>query len=169
MRGDPLAEPGPGPRRPAEDEPRGARLQHVHRLVRVPGLRAAVRGPAHAERGRVVVCRLLRVPDREDHGVHADDGEAVLLWRAHAVSMRTCPQTAQPSASLLVRLTIYTERNVVSLYSMTSSNPGSIDRLDAALIKLLAAEPRIGVLETSRRLGVARGTVQARLDRLRDR
>jgi len=58
---------------------------------------------------------------------------------------------------------------VVSLYSMTSSNPGSIDRLDAALIKLLAAEPRIGVLETSRRLGVARGTVQARLDRLRDR
>ena len=58
---------------------------------------------------------------------------------------------------------------MVSLYSMTSSNPGSIDRLDAALIKLLAAEPRIGVLETSRRLGVARGTVQARLDRLRDR
>ena len=57
---------------------------------------------------------------------------------------------------------------MVSLYSMTSSNPGSIDRLDAALIKLLAAEPRIGVLETSRRLGVARGTVQARLDRLRD-
>jgi DNA-binding Lrp family transcriptional regulator len=58
---------------------------------------------------------------------------------------------------------------VVSLYSMTSSNPGSIDRLDAALIELLAAEPRVGVLETSRRLGVARGTVQARLDRLHDR
>ena len=58
---------------------------------------------------------------------------------------------------------------MVSLYSMTSSNPGSIDRLDAALIELLAVEPRIGVLEASRRLGVARGTVQARLDRLRDR
>ena len=41
-----------------------------------------------------------------------------------------------------------------------------IDRLDAALIRLLSAEPRIGVLESSRRLGVARGTVQARLDRL---
>jgi DNA-binding Lrp family transcriptional regulator len=52
---------------------------------------------------------------------------------------------------------------------MTSSNPGSIDSLDAALIELLAAEPRVGVLEVSRRLGVARGTVQARLDRLRDR
>ncbi|MDT0546844.1 MULTISPECIES: Lrp/AsnC family transcriptional regulator [Streptomyces] len=41
-----------------------------------------------------------------------------------------------------------------------------IDRLDARLIALLAEEPRIGVLEASRRLGVARGTAQARLDRL---
>ncbi|MER6146370.1 Lrp/AsnC family transcriptional regulator [Streptomyces sparsogenes] len=41
-----------------------------------------------------------------------------------------------------------------------------IDRLDARLIELLAEEPRIGVLEASRRLGVARGTAQARLDRL---
>ncbi|MDJ0344377.1 Lrp/AsnC family transcriptional regulator [Streptomyces sp. H10-C2] len=42
-----------------------------------------------------------------------------------------------------------------------------IDVLDGQLIKLLADEPRIGMLEASRRLGVARGTVQARLDRLR--
>jgi len=42
-----------------------------------------------------------------------------------------------------------------------------IDPLDGRLIKLLAAEPRIGMLEASRRLGVARGTVQARLDRMR--
>ncbi|HLT11112.1 MAG TPA: Lrp/AsnC family transcriptional regulator [Micromonosporaceae bacterium] len=41
-----------------------------------------------------------------------------------------------------------------------------IDSLDARLIALLAAEPRLGVLECSRRLGVARGTVQARLDKL---
>lgn len=44
-----------------------------------------------------------------------------------------------------------------------------MDELDAALIDLLAETPRIGVLECSRRLGVARGTVQARLDRLHDR
>ena len=44
-----------------------------------------------------------------------------------------------------------------------------IDKLDARLIELLAAEPRVGVLEASRRLGVARGTVQARLDRLQAR
>ena len=41
-----------------------------------------------------------------------------------------------------------------------------MDDLDATLIDLFAAEPRIGVLEASRRLGVARGTVQARLDKL---
>jgi DNA-binding Lrp family transcriptional regulator len=42
----------------------------------------------------------------------------------------------------------------------------AIDQLDARLIRLLRGSPRIGVLEASRRLGVARGTVQARLDRL---
>jgi DNA-binding Lrp family transcriptional regulator len=46
---------------------------------------------------------------------------------------------------------------------------GAVDRLDARLIALLAAEPRIGVLECSRRLRVARGTVQARLDKLTGR
>ncbi|GAA2605031.1 Lrp/AsnC family transcriptional regulator [Dactylosporangium fulvum] len=47
--------------------------------------------------------------------------------------------------------------------------PSEIDSLDARLIALLKAEPRIGVLECSRRLRVARGTVQARLDRLAER
>jgi DNA-binding Lrp family transcriptional regulator len=42
----------------------------------------------------------------------------------------------------------------------------AIDALDSAILHLFAEEPRIGVLEASRRLGVARGTVQARLDRL---
>lgn len=42
----------------------------------------------------------------------------------------------------------------------------SIDALDSDLIALFTDEPRIGVFEASRRLGVARGTVQARLDRL---
>src|SRR4249919_4239850 len=58
---------------------------------------------------------------------------------------------------------------MVSLYSMTTISPGQVDRLDAALIELLAAEPRVGVLEASRRLHVARGTVQARLERLEER
>ena len=42
----------------------------------------------------------------------------------------------------------------------------AVDVLDVRLIELFAVEPRIGVLEASRRLGVARGTVQARLERL---
>jgi DNA-binding Lrp family transcriptional regulator len=41
-----------------------------------------------------------------------------------------------------------------------------LDALDARLVALLREEPRIGVLEMSRRLAVARGTVQARLDKL---
>ena len=44
-----------------------------------------------------------------------------------------------------------------------------IDALDARLISLWRDEPRVGVLEASRRLGVARGTVQARLDKLVER
>jgi DNA-binding Lrp family transcriptional regulator len=42
----------------------------------------------------------------------------------------------------------------------------TVDDLDARIMRLFADEPRVGVLEASRRLGVARGTVQARLDRL---
>ena len=49
---------------------------------------------------------------------------------------------------------------------MNTGQDVQLDDLDARLIELLAQEPRIGVLECSRRLGVARGTVQARLDRL---
>jgi DNA-binding Lrp family transcriptional regulator len=44
-----------------------------------------------------------------------------------------------------------------------------IDALDARLIALLTDEPRIGLMEVSRRLGVARGTVQARLSKLTER
>ncbi len=40
------------------------------------------------------------------------------------------------------------------------------DRLDARLIAVLRENPRVGLLEVARQLGVARGTVQARLARL---
>jgi DNA-binding Lrp family transcriptional regulator len=40
--------------------------------------------------------------------------------------------------------------------------------LDRRLLDLFAADPRVGVLQASRELGVARGTVQARLDKLTD-
>jgi DNA-binding Lrp family transcriptional regulator len=45
----------------------------------------------------------------------------------------------------------------------------ALDALDSRLLLLLSDEPRLGVLECSRRLGVARGTVQARMDRLERR
>jgi DNA-binding Lrp family transcriptional regulator len=45
----------------------------------------------------------------------------------------------------------------------------AIDDLDARLIALLRGEPRLGLMEASRRLAVARGTVQARLAKLEER
>ena len=45
----------------------------------------------------------------------------------------------------------------------------TLDRLDIRLLLLMRALPRVGVLELSRRLGVARGTVQARLEKLQRR
>jgi DNA-binding Lrp family transcriptional regulator len=41
-----------------------------------------------------------------------------------------------------------------------------LDDLDRRLILTLTEHPRIGMLEVARRLGVARGTAQARLDKL---
>jgi DNA-binding Lrp family transcriptional regulator len=41
-----------------------------------------------------------------------------------------------------------------------------MDQLDARILDLFSDSPHVGVLEASRRLGAARGTVQARLDKL---
>lgn len=45
----------------------------------------------------------------------------------------------------------------------------TVDSLDARIIALFTDDPHVGVLGASRRLGIARGTVQARLDRLQER
>ncbi|MEA3035134.1 MAG: hypothetical protein QOH04_893, partial [Sphingomonadales bacterium] len=45
----------------------------------------------------------------------------------------------------------------------------TVDELDARLIHLLADQPRVGLLEIARRLGVARGTANARLEKLHRR
>lgn len=47
--------------------------------------------------------------------------------------------------------------------------PPALDELDARLLRLLHTHPQIGVLGASRELGVARGTVQSRLDRMAQR
>ena len=43
-----------------------------------------------------------------------------------------------------------------------------LDTLDLALLRALTEHPKAGALELSRQLGVARGTVQARLQRLEE-
>lgn len=47
--------------------------------------------------------------------------------------------------------------------------PTGIDALDAKLILAMGETPRAGVMELARQLKVARGTVQARLDKLQKR
>ena len=49
---------------------------------------------------------------------------------------------------------------------MATQNDHQLDEVDLGIVELLNAEPRIGVLELSRRLDVARGTVQSRVDKL---
>jgi DNA-binding Lrp family transcriptional regulator len=50
-----------------------------------------------------------------------------------------------------------------------SLDTGQIDQLDGRLIEALRADPRVGLLEIARRVGVARGTVQARMSKLEAR
>jgi DNA-binding Lrp family transcriptional regulator len=80
----------------------------------------------------------------------------------------------------MLRSTMQSAQQIVAeLYSLSGSRgehgrregkmataSSGIDELDGRILRLFSTEPRIGVLEASRRLGVARGTVQARLDRL---
>jgi len=47
--------------------------------------------------------------------------------------------------------------------------PTALDALDRRLLRCLAESPRAGVMELARQLSVARGTVQARLEKLQQR
>jgi DNA-binding Lrp family transcriptional regulator len=65
---------------------------------------------------------------------------------------------------------------VVSLHTVCALDAGSIynlsmqlDDLDTRIVSAFMDDPQIGVLGASRLLGVARGTVQARLHRLQER
>lgn len=82
------------------------------------------------------------------------------------------PATGHAQQDLLL---VHTVRNLLPPMVLTDDNmtmkvseprPPVIDELDARLIALFSERPSIGVLGASRALGVARGTVQARLDRL---
>lgn len=69
---------------------------------------------------------------------------------------------AQPTLDLLNIL--YRARRYYA--GMASQSVYDLDRLDRRLVELLTTEPRLGVLEMSRRLDAARATVQSRLDKL---
>jgi len=69
---------------------------------------------------------------------------------------------------MALRLIKSTKDTPASAYTLAMLTR-QIDELDSRLIHSLAASPRAGILELARQLGVARGTVQARLDRMQRR
>ena len=172
-----------------EDEPGRAGAQHVGLGVAVAGLGAAVGLEVHAERELVEVRGLGGVADHEADGVHRGDRErvaaGVVLHQAdqllelvegevglaplRAVRHRrwTCVSSRVMASACRVqaRLCNSTSKH----WAICTGKEPRMDDLDGRLIDLFAHEPRIGVLEASRRLGVARGTVQSRLDRLVER
>jgi DNA-binding Lrp family transcriptional regulator len=72
------------------------------------------------------------------------------------------PPDGQDNATSLYKVTKDSGHSVYDVINVASP----LDDLDARLIAALAATPRAGVLELARQLGVARGTVQARMDKL---
>jgi DNA-binding Lrp family transcriptional regulator len=75
---------------------------------------------------------------------------------------------AQEPVLELVEVITLSPRPQSALYILPRSKGGAmeLDALDVDLLTALRTSPRAGVLELSRTLGVARGTVQARLDRM---
>jgi DNA-binding Lrp family transcriptional regulator len=85
-------------------------------------------------------------------------------WSGHRNDSNAAPEV-QHCPTALRNLATLCALSVRSLDKVRDRLAG-IDELDARLLELLYREPRIGVLEASRRLEVARGTVQSRLDKL---
>ena len=169
-----------------EDEAGAAGAQHVGLGVAVAGLGAGVRLEVHAEGELVELRGLGRVADHEADVVLRGDRERVaarvvldqadellelvegevglelvggeraaggrgLVRRRHGAHLAGRRQPAQQYGESL--------RNLFTRGAV-------MDDLDRRLLALFADDPRIGVLQASRELGVARGTVQARLDKL---
>lgn len=72
------------------------------------------------------------------------------------------PTWEQPSRFRLLNLRSLATYDPFKVYKLTMQ----LDNLDARILTLFSERPRVGVLECSRQLGVARATVQARLDRM---
>jgi DNA-binding Lrp family transcriptional regulator len=85
----------------------------------------------------------------------------------HSLRQETAVREGAQATHLdLTRLTSLPSRGAHQLYDLPMMTP--LDALDIDLLRALHDSPRAGVLELSRSVGVARGTVQARLDRMAD-
>ena len=88
---------------------------------------------------------------------------------SHPVTVRDPSTVCNGGAGRLVRLRTVLPQRRGDPDNVTMARQTGVDALDARLIALFTDDPHVGVLGASRALGVARGTVQARLDRLQER
>src|SRR6185503_14870012 len=131
----------------------------IFRIIAVSLLRAAVGDAGHAERAGVVVRGLLGVADDEGDVVDPGDGERIRYFfpgpgagcAGHGVQLRRGAGAGQRTLFWMVNMHISSALRGDWVSRLTST----VDALDADLLALLAAEPRIGVLECARRLRVA--------------
>ncbi len=75
----------------------------------------------------------------------------------------------QPHHDTVVSVRMVLPQSGADPDNVTMAKNYGVDALDARIIALFTDDPHVGVLGASRTLGVARGTVQARLDRLQER
>ena len=165
VRGDPAG----------EDEAGAARAQHVGLGVAQAGLRAAVGLEVHAERELVEGRGLRGVAHQKPTASIAVTGKGLLAsysTRPTSSLSWSRVRSARISSGVSHHLPKVSPQND-NLRNSGRLDTGHIvtversrDDLDRHMIICSPTEPRVGVLEASRRLGVARGTVQARLDRL---
>ena len=177
-----------------EHEADRAGAQHEALVVAVAGLGAGVGLELHAPGGLVVVRGLGGVADHEDDRVPAGHREDVALGVVlHQADERLELLEAEVGAELVLgeraarrgrewsgrwarswcpsSRPAWREQDILcnrtsTRWTTCPTKGAVVDDLDRKVLDVFARHPRVGVLEASRRLGVARGTVQARLDRL---
>ena len=160
----------------------GDQLHAEHQLVVQGGLGGVADRPHHRvparHRERVAVGVVLHQADQLAQLVEVQVGQPLLAGEGqvdgHGVTSSdrlgkkdTSPGTHSQASLRELARSAHPDADRMRLLSCTSRHMATeLDALDVDLLAALREHTRVGVLELSRTLQVARGTVQARLDRL---
>jgi DNA-binding Lrp family transcriptional regulator len=151
-----VAEPGRNSvdRNLARDQVVLERARALDALRRLWGERTASAAAGEMHRGG----------DRQRPSVEVQAKPGVMhdIRHAHLLQPRLCPRRYSSARCAQLDPAICSVPLIHRAHLLCMLTSG-IDELDARILGLPAAEPRVGIMEASRRLGAARGTVHARL------